>query len=58
MALDATCLAAESTCYGTVSNGRLENAVAFPTAGANFSAYSSLASTLGERTSIPKCRAM
>jgi penicillin-insensitive murein DD-endopeptidase len=39
--------AAESTCYGTVSNGRLENAVALPKRGANFSPYSSLASMLG-----------
>jgi penicillin-insensitive murein DD-endopeptidase len=40
-------LAAESTCYGTVSNGRLENGVALPSGGANFSSYSSLAATLG-----------
>lgn len=39
--------AAESTCYGTVSNGRVENAVALPSEGANFSPYSSLAATLG-----------
>lgn len=43
----ATGMAAESTCYGTVSKGRLENAVALPRKGANFSAYSSLAATLG-----------
>ena len=39
--------AKESTCYGTVSKGRLENGVRLPTSGPNFSAYSSLAATLG-----------
>lgn len=42
---------AESTCYGTVSHGRVENAVALPGHGANFSAYSSLAGTR-ERTYV------
>src|SRR5215510_12361885 len=39
--------AGESTCYGTVSKGRLENGVRLPTSGPNFSAYSSLAANLG-----------
>jgi penicillin-insensitive murein endopeptidase len=42
-----TALGADSTCYGTVSKGRLENAVALPSNGANFSAYSSMAATVG-----------
>ena len=40
-------LAGESTCYGTASNGRLENGVKLPTTGPNFSTYSSLGSALG-----------
>jgi len=39
--------AAESICYGTVSHGRLEHGVQLPEAGANFSAYSQLAASLG-----------
>ncbi len=39
--------AAESICFGTVSNGRLENGVKLPTKGKNFTAYSSLGVTLG-----------
>ena len=38
---------AESTCFGTVAKGRLENGVLLPSAGSNFSAYSSLAASLG-----------
>jgi penicillin-insensitive murein endopeptidase len=37
----------ESTCFGTVSNGRLERGVRLPLQGPNFSAYSSLASKVG-----------
>ncbi|MSQ59082.1 MAG: hypothetical protein EXR36_05415 [Betaproteobacteria bacterium] len=37
---------AESTCYGTVAKGRLENAVSLPVKGANFIAYSLLAAVL------------
>jgi penicillin-insensitive murein endopeptidase len=39
--------AVESTCFGTVANGRLENGVRLPDRGKNFSAYSSLGATLG-----------
>src|SRR5258706_1313475 len=39
--------AMESTCFGTLSNGRLENGVKLPLNGPNFSSYSPLASTLG-----------
>jgi penicillin-insensitive murein DD-endopeptidase len=38
---------APSTCFGTPANGRLEGGVLLPHSGANFSAYVSLASTLG-----------
>jgi penicillin-insensitive murein endopeptidase len=38
---------AASRCFGTVSRGRLEDAVALPTDGANFSAYSRLGVTAG-----------
>lgn len=37
----------ESTCFGTVNDGRIENSVPLPGNGPNFTAYSSLASTLG-----------
>lgn len=40
-------MAAESTCFGTVSNGRLERGVKLPEQGDNFTAYSSLGATLG-----------
>jgi penicillin-insensitive murein endopeptidase len=40
-------VATESTCFGTVSNGRLENGVRLPVSGPNFSSYSSLAANLG-----------
>lgn len=40
-------IAAESRCYGTVSNGRIEGSVKLPTDGANFSAYSNVAATAG-----------
>ena len=39
--------AVESTCYGTYSNGRLENAVSLQEDGKNFSAYSTLGVKLG-----------
>jgi penicillin-insensitive murein endopeptidase len=39
--------AAESQCYGTVSNGRVEGSVKLPLGGANFSSYSALAATAG-----------
>ena len=44
-ALDAG--AAESVCYGTASNGRLEDGVRIPRSGPNFAAYSALGVTLG-----------
>ena len=39
--------AADSVCYGTVSQGRVENAVQLPKSGPNFSSYSGLGVTLG-----------
>jgi penicillin-insensitive murein endopeptidase len=39
--------AAESQCYGTVGNGRIEGSVKLPLNGANFTAYSTLAATAG-----------
>ena len=38
---------AGSQCYGSVSNGRIENSVALPGSGPNFSAYSTLGRTMG-----------
>jgi len=38
---------AASRCFGTVAKGRLEDGVALPAAGANFSAYSRLGVTAG-----------
>lgn len=40
-------MAIESTCYGSKSNGRLENGVQLPLQGKNFFPYSKLASDLG-----------
>ena len=37
----------ESACFGTVSNGHLENGVKLPSDGKNFKAYSSLGVSLG-----------
>jgi penicillin-insensitive murein endopeptidase len=45
--LPMTALSAESACYGTVSNGRLEGGVKLPEDGANFRSYSSAASLAG-----------
>lgn len=39
--------AADSQCYGTVSNGRLEGSAKLPLSGPNFSAYSALAAAAG-----------
>jgi penicillin-insensitive murein DD-endopeptidase len=38
---------AESTCYGTISNGKIDGAVQLPASGANFSAYSDTGVALG-----------
>ena len=38
---------AESQCFGSVSNGRIEGSVSLPFDGANFVAYTSLAPSLG-----------
>jgi len=38
---------AESICYGTTSNGRLEGGIALPASGKNFQCYSSLGNLLG-----------
>ena len=40
-------VAAESQCYGTVSNGRLEGGVKLPGDGPNFRSYSALGATAG-----------
>lgn len=40
-------VAADSQCFGTVSNGRLEGSVKLPVSGDNFSAYSTLAASAG-----------
>lgn len=40
-------VSAESVCYGTLSNGRLEGGVKLPAQGANFTPYSSLAVLAG-----------
>lgn len=45
--VSVTADATESTCFGTVSNGRLENGVALPRSGKNFSAYSSMGAAAG-----------
>jgi len=45
--LPAAATATESTCFGTVAKGRLENGVALPAGGPNFSSYSTSAETLG-----------
>lgn len=37
----------ESTCYGTTSNGRLENGVKLPSSGDNFISYSTIAEIAG-----------
>lgn len=41
------CIAIESTCYGTTSNGRLKHGVKLPDSGPNFVSYSRLASIAG-----------
>jgi penicillin-insensitive murein DD-endopeptidase len=38
---------AESTCYGTISNGKIDGAAQLPASGANFSAYSDAGFALG-----------
>ena len=40
-------IAADSQCYGTVSNGRIEGSVKLPASGTNFVSYSRLANSLG-----------
>ncbi|MEZ0231494.1 MAG: hypothetical protein ACAH12_01535 [Methylophilaceae bacterium] len=40
-------IAADSQCYGTVSNGRLENGFQLPSSGKNFTSYNSLGEILG-----------
>jgi penicillin-insensitive murein endopeptidase len=43
----STVAAVDSTCFGTVGDGRLEHGVTLPLSGRNFSAYSSLAAAAG-----------
>ena len=40
-------MAAESECFGTVNNGRIEGSVKLPTSGPNFTAYSAVGATAG-----------
>jgi len=40
-------VAVESQCFGTVSNGRIEDSVKLPTSGPNFAAYSALGAAAG-----------
>ena len=47
LTLSTTAFAVESRCFGTVSNGRLEQGVKLPMHGANFLPYSSLAANIG-----------
>lgn len=47
VALASSAVAAESICYGTTSNGRLENGVKLPSEGNNFVSYSTSAEILG-----------
>lgn len=46
-AASATCFASESTCFGTVGRGRIENAARLPARGTNFEAYSGIAVAAG-----------
>lgn len=43
----SVCAEAASVCYGTVANGRIDDAVQLPEKGGNFEAYSSLGVSLG-----------
>lgn len=47
LAVQATAVHAESTCFGTVGKGRLEGGVALPSSGPNFSAYSTIGESFG-----------
>ena len=47
LALSSSWAEGESTCYGTTSNGRLENGWKLPSSGNNFTAYSLVGRLLG-----------
>lgn len=47
LSIAASPCAADSRCFGTVANGRLEGGVALPDSGPNFSAYSALGVAAG-----------
>ncbi|TVZ41907.1 penicillin-insensitive murein endopeptidase [Alteromonadaceae bacterium 2753L.S.0a.02] len=47
MLLASSVFAAQSVCYGTTADGRLENGVELPASGANFEAYSAIARMAG-----------
>jgi len=47
LVLTASLHAEESTCYGTTSNGRLEQGVRLPTSGPNFTSYGTLPELAG-----------
>lgn len=45
--LPTSLFASQSVCYGTTSNGKLENGVKLPASGKNFVGYSAIAATAG-----------
>jgi penicillin-insensitive murein endopeptidase len=45
--VSSSAFSVDSTCYGTVSHGRLENGAQIPLYGPNFNPYSALGPTLG-----------
>ena len=47
LAIPSIAAGTESTCFGTVAKGRLENGVALPSSGPNFSSYSTSAEAIG-----------
>jgi penicillin-insensitive murein endopeptidase len=47
LALPGIAAGTESTCFGTVAKGRLENGTALPSGGPNFSSYSTSAEVVG-----------
>jgi len=47
LAAGASAASIESTCFGSVNNGRLENGVQLPVQGPNFSSYSTIAANIG-----------
>jgi penicillin-insensitive murein endopeptidase len=58
LALSSSQGAAESVCYGTTSNGRLENGVRVPSKGPNFVSYGSVPERAGRTHVHSKVRAV